>query len=103
MRDEGCFTVYLVTNKYATNLYTGMASDLEGRIWEHKNRVLPKSFAARYQCDRHVWYESFPTAMEAILFEKTVKGWLREKKVAMITEMNPAWRDLSEDWRQPEG
>jgi putative endonuclease len=40
--------------------------------------------------------------MEAIAFEKQVKGWVRAKKAAMINEMNPTWRDLSEDWQPPE-
>ena len=102
MRDAGCFSVYIVTNKNGTTLYTGMTADLEGRIWEHQQRSLPESFTARYGCDRLVWYESFPTAMEAILCEKRIKGWLRKKKVAMINELNPTWRNLSEDWQQPE-
>jgi putative endonuclease len=48
-----------------------------------------------------VWFESFPTPMDAILCEKRIKGWLREKKVALFTEQSPEWRDLSDDWQQP--
>jgi putative endonuclease len=49
-----------------------------------------------------VWFENFPTAGEAITCEKQTKGWVRRKKVAMITALNTTWRDLSEDWQQPE-
>jgi putative endonuclease len=94
--------VYIVTNKNRTVLYTGFTSDLEGRVWEHKQRVMPESFATRYCCDRLVWFENFPTAKEAIACEKMIKGWVRRKKIAMITVMNPTWRDLGEDWQQPE-
>jgi putative endonuclease len=27
-----------------------------------------------------------------------LKGWRREKKIALIEKMNPAWIDLSKDW-----
>ena len=29
-----------------------------------------------------------------IAAEKTIKGWVRRKKVAMIEEENPEWHDL---------
>lgn len=35
--------------------------------------------------------------MDAIEREKQIKGWRRAKKIALIEEFNPAWRDLSED------
>jgi putative endonuclease len=98
MRDADCFSVYIVTNQNGTTLYIGVTSDLEGRIWEHKNKIDPKSFTARYHCDRLVWFENFPTAAEAIACEKQLKGWLRIRKVEMINAVNPKWRDLSEDW-----
>lgn len=33
---EKLFCVYMVTNKYRTVIYTGVTSDLKGRIWQHK-------------------------------------------------------------------
>ena len=100
MRDADCFSVYILTNKNGTTLYIGMTSDLEGRVWEHKNKVDPKSFTARYRCDRLVWFENFPTAAEVIACEKKLKGWLRIRKVEMIHAANPRWQDLSEDWTE---
>jgi len=44
-----------------------------------------------------VWYETFPTALQAIEAEKRVKGWTRAKKIALIESVNPRWRDLGED------
>jgi len=35
---------------------------------------------------------------EAIPREKQLKGWRREKKIALIEKMNPTWVDLSKDW-----
>lgn len=98
MRDADCYSAYILANKTGTTLYTGMTADLEGRVWEHKNKSDPESFTARYNVEWLVWFENFPTAMEAILCEKRIKGWRRARKVEMITEMNPQWRDLSEGW-----
>ena len=39
--------------------------------------------------------ESTPDAMAAIVREKQLKSWRREKKIALIEAMNPGWDDLS--------
>jgi len=28
-----------------------------------------------------------------------LKGWRREKKIALIEKRNPRWEDLAENWR----
>jgi putative endonuclease len=43
-------------------------------------------------------FESFKYVGNAIAREKRIKGWLREKKVALIRSRNPTWEDLSEAW-----
>ena len=45
-----------------------------------------------------MYYETTPDVRSAIAREKQVKGWRREKKLALIESVNPTWRDLSEDW-----
>jgi putative endonuclease len=30
--------------------------------------------------------------------EKHLKGWLREKKIALIRAANPTWEDLGQGW-----
>ena len=87
----------MVTNKNNTVLYTGVTSNLYGRIAEHKSKFFEKSFTAKYNCDKLVWYEVFPTIMEAIDREKQIKGGSRKKKEALINGMNTGWRDLWED------
>jgi putative endonuclease len=63
-------------------------------MYEHKHRLVP-GFTAKYGCDRLVYYEVFPTAMQAIAAEKRIKGWTRAKKVALVKSKNPKWQDLS--------
>jgi putative endonuclease len=43
-----------------------------------------------------VWYESFPTALEAIDAEKRIKRWRRVWKLQLIEKLNPQWLDLYE-------
>jgi putative endonuclease len=82
-------------------LYVGVTNDLERRVQEHKLKLVP-GFTATYNCDRLVWYEEFSDASGAIETEKRLKGWRREKKVTLIEETNPQWRDLAADWFEVE-
>lgn len=89
--------VYIMTNKNRTTLYCGVTSDLPKRIWEHKNRVHPKSFTAKYNLELLVYYEGFLRIEEAIAREKQIKAGSRKKKEELINELNPEWKDLYHD------
>ena len=90
------YYVYIMTNRSKT-LYTGVTGYLERRVLEHKQGIKGE-FAARYKIDRLVYFERFGDIHAAIGREKQIKGLLRIKKIALIVSMNPAWRDLSEEW-----
>ena len=90
------YYVYIMTNKSRT-LYTGVTSDLERRVHEHKQKRIP-GFTRRYNITRLVCYEATDDINTAIGWEKRIKGWLRCKKIALIESMNPEWKDLSADW-----
>ena len=99
MHVENYYT-YIMASRSRT-LYVGMAGDLHKRVFQHKWREF-EGFAARYNCDRLVWFEGFREVGDAILREKELKGWRREKKIALIEAMNPAWVDLARDWYEAE-
>ena len=90
------YYVYILTNRSKT-LYTGVTSNLERRVFEHKNGLTP-GFTSRYRLDRLVYFERFGDVDAAIAREKQIKGLLRIKKMALIVAMNPGWNDLSEGW-----
>jgi len=90
------YYVYIMTNRSKT-LYTGMTSNLENRVLEHKHHTRP-GFTSRYVVDRLVYFERFGEVHAAIVREKQIKGWLRIRKMALIVSMNPGWKDLSEGW-----
>jgi len=79
----GKYYTYMMTNKRRGTLYTGMMNLIGARSLQHKNKVNEQSFTYRYKLKRLVWYESFSTPSEAILREKEIKGWKRNKKIAL--------------------
>jgi putative endonuclease len=88
----GC--VYIMTNKMHSVLYVGVSSDLPARVWQHKNKVYPNSFTAKYNCDKLVYYCFYPRIEEAIANEKAIKGGNRKNKINFVNSMNPQWLDL---------
>lgn len=89
--------VYILTNKNNTTLYTGVTSDLQRRIVEHKTHYYPKSFTARYDLTKLVYFEFYSSVEEAIEVEKKIKAGSRIKKEALINSINPEWNDLYEE------
>lgn len=86
--------IYIMTNKNNSTLYVGFTTQLAGRIWEHKQKVDPKSFTAQYNLDKVVYYERLESPSAGIEREKQLKAGSRAKKEALINESNPDWVDL---------
>ena len=93
---ERQYYVYILTNKASTVLYTGVTNDLQRRVFEHRNHLVP-GFTSRFAVDRLVYYEVGGDIFSAIEREKTIKGGSRRKKMALVDEFNPTWRDLYDD------
>jgi putative endonuclease len=85
--------VYLMTNKMNSVIYTGVTSNLQKRIYEHKNKLV-KGFTSKYNITKLVYYEIFDSIEEAILREKQIKAGSRKKKTELIKGMNPEFMDL---------
>ena len=93
------YYVYIMSNKSCT-LYTGITNDLERRVYQHKCKSI-EGFTKRYNITRLVYFESTDDVTVAIAREKQIKGMLRNKKIGLIKTLNPEWKDLSEDWYDP--
>ena len=85
--------VYILASR-SRQLYTGVTGNLERRILEHRNGLVP-GFTARYKIFRLVHFETCSDIRGAIAREKEIKGWRREKKIKLIERNNPAWEDLA--------
>ena len=94
------YYVYILTNKSKTVLYIGFTGNLAERLKYHTNpKPLSKAFSAKYKCFNLIYYEHYTDVHEAIAREKKLKGWLREKKVALINNFNPTWQFLNDDFK----
>jgi len=89
--------VYLLASTFHGSLYTGVTSNLAGRVYQHRGAVT-KGHTTRYGIKRLVWFEVHDRMETAIRREKTIKRWLRAWKIALVEVDNPTWRDLAEDW-----
>ena len=88
--------VYIVGSRTGT-LYIGMTNNLYRRVLDHRSGEF-EGFASKYGCNRLVYFESFDDVRKAIDREKQLKGWRRQKKIALIEALNPRWQDLAEKW-----
>ncbi len=85
--------IYLLTNKPFGVLYIGVTSNLPGRIWQHRERLV-KGFTSKYNLKMLVYFELFDTMYDAIAREKQLKSGSRQAKIRLVESMNPNWRDL---------
>jgi len=88
--------VYILASEKNGTLYVGVTSNLTGRIWQHKNKVV-EGFTNKYGVDKLVYYEVHEDIAAAILREKQIKTWKRVWKLNLIEKDNPGWKDLYED------
>ncbi|MBV6642693.1 MAG: GIY-YIG nuclease family protein [Cyclobacteriaceae bacterium] len=93
MRGKGGYT-YIMSNLSRTVLYTGVTSNLYGRVYDHKN-LEGSDFTKMYKCTDLVYYEFHERIESAIEREKQIKKWNRLWKDRMIKRFNPDLRDLS--------
>jgi len=87
--------VYIMASKRNGTLYIGVTSDLQQRVWQHREGII-EGYSKRYGCKMLVWYSQFDDLQEARRKELQMKEWNRLWKLRVIEEMNPEWDDLFE-------
>lgn len=88
------YYVYILTNTHHNVLYIGVTNDLERRCYEHKQKKI-KGFTQKYNVDKLIYFERFDSINSAIAREKQIKGFSKEKKLALINKVNNDWNELS--------
>ncbi|OIP22202.1 endonuclease [bacterium CG_4_10_14_0_2_um_filter_33_32] len=88
--------IYIMANKRNGTLYTGVTSDLIGRVYQHKNNLV-EGFSKKYQTHILVYFEEHGNIEQAIIREKQIKKWRRNWKLRLIEKKNLAWEDLYEE------
>jgi putative endonuclease len=74
-------------------MYIGITNDLKRRVYEHKTGVF-EGFTKKYDVHKLVYFEKCHEVTDAIKREKQLKSWRREKKNALVEEVNPDWKEL---------
>ena len=81
------FHVYIMASRSGT-LYIGVTSDLARRVHEHKHGLIP-GFTSKYRVSRLVYCEDTDDVGAAIVREKQLKRWSRQKKIGLVESVNP--------------
>ena len=65
--------------------YTGSASGLSKRLWEHETGFLPSAYTFSRRPVKLIWTsEECKRYSDALRWERQIKGWSRAKKQALI-------------------
>ena len=91
------YFLYILASS-SRELYVGVTRDLAKRVSQHRAGLSPGGYTAQHSTTRLVYCETTTDILAAIQREKQIKGWTRRKKLDLIEEMNPDWKDLAEGW-----
>ena len=94
------YYVYILSSSRGT-LYTGVTNNIWNRVLIHKKKE-NAGFTGKYSINRLIYYEEIRYINIAIAREKEIKGWRRNKKLALIRSFNPEFTDLSQSWYSKE-
>ena len=95
------YSVYIMTNKRHTALYTGVTGGIEHRVMRHRAKI-GSQFTRKYKATKLAYMEHFTQVWEAIAREKQIKGGSRADKIKLIESINPEWKDLFEATNEAE-
>lgn len=89
------YYVYILTNNHGNVMYIGVTNNLERRLFEHRQGIVD-GFTKKYNLNKLVYYEHTNSIESAIMREKEIKKWRREKKNNLVEKLNPEWHDLGD-------
>ena len=92
--DSYKYYVYIMSSGQNGTLYTGITNDIARRAFEHKIHLNKCSFSSRYNVNKLVYIEVFENPECAIMREKQIKSWSRNRKKDLIESTNSNWIDL---------
>jgi putative endonuclease len=73
-----------------------VTNDLKRRVSEHRQGI-GGQFTPKYNIIKLVYFETGGDINAAIAREKKIKGGSRQKKMDLISQFNPSWKDLFDD------
>ena len=98
--EKNIYYVYILTNWNNKVMYIGVTNNIVRRLYEHKNKLI-SGYTSKYNVNKLVYLEETDDINEAIRREKQLKGWKRERKNELVESINPEWKDMSEEMKDP--
>jgi putative endonuclease len=89
------YWVYIMTNRWNTVFYIGVTNNIARSVEQHKSGK-GGIFTRKYNIGKLVYIELTDDIHSALRRDKQLKACSREKKNALITSVNPEWRDLTD-------
>lgn len=78
------------------SFYTGITNDLGRRFEEHKFGKVRHCYTYKRRPTKLVFQQVYNDVLQAIYYEKKIKGWTRAKKKALIENNSERLQILSE-------
>jgi len=94
MKTAHNYYVYIVQCQ-DSSYYIGITNDIDRRLWEHNTGYSKTSYTYPRRPVELKYFEHFTDSTQAIIREKQIKGWTREKKEALFTENWDLIKELS--------
>ncbi|MCD6447256.1 MAG: GIY-YIG nuclease family protein [Candidatus Marinimicrobia bacterium] len=77
--------MFILSNKMRTVVSIGMTNDLEKRMFEHKTGH-GSTFSKKYNVTDLLYYEEYPSVLDAITREKQLKNWISSMNIIQNTD-----------------
>lgn len=77
--------------------YTGVTNDLNRRIAEHNEGISTTCYTDKRRPVALRYYAHFTDVLQAIAYEKNIKGWRRAKKKALINDNISLLKELAKN------
>lgn len=86
--------VYIVSSPPRNALIVKVDINLPNILSERRKKSL-RSATSEHQTETLVWYAIYDTFEDALLRQKTIQKWPRQRKIGFIEALNPEWADIS--------
>ncbi|RFZ81967.1 hypothetical protein D0Y60_23180 [Shinella sp. WSJ-2] len=86
--------VYIVSSPPRNALIVRVDTDLPDILSERRKKSL-RGATPEHQMETLVWYAIYDTFEDALLRQKAIQKWPRQRKIGFIEALNPEWADIS--------
>jgi putative endonuclease len=93
-----CVYTYILADRPRGSLTTGVTRDLVFRTYQQLHAAGPATGAKRL-----VWFEEHSDMRQALQRQKQLKTTPRPRKIDLIEQSNPLWRDLYPEISKKQG